>query len=445
MKKLLLLVGVAALAVVLQFFLSTSALVELGILSFAPTLGMLLFASLVAFLVSRVRKQPINSALAVYPALVILIFTAGAILYVRFAGTYATEEEKEGKGYVSVFTPKNKDASWYWAYKPNIKRQAINVAGNAYKYYLSTNNLGFRSPYDFSMQKKPGEVRIMTLGDGYTEGVGAPIDSTYPIFLERFLNYQLRLEGADSDKYVRVWNCGRRDSDPFYDYILYRDKLKQYKPDLVIVSVNTKNLFDDVIRGGFRRFKMDGTTEYNKPLVEKNEEIFRNCQLCRPFIDPTATYPYFMADDDAFVMANNMTPEYVNMFMQFNKEVIQNGGRLLVLFQMRGQDVASIHPQLTDIGQALEQNKVPVMSSGYCVETSIQQEYNDLINQRRQTQTGCNEACSNAIIKQVTTRYFWPQDGYYTSGGYALMAYCMVASRMDENSGFYILDLATNQ
>jgi lysophospholipase L1-like esterase len=49
-----------------------------------------------------------------------------------------------------------------------------------------TNSLGFRD-HEFSLERKPGELRILALGDSFTFGSGVQLDDTWPEVLEREL------------------------------------------------------------------------------------------------------------------------------------------------------------------------------------------------------------------------------------------------------------------
>jgi hypothetical protein len=53
-------------------------------------------------------------------------------------------------------------------------------------------------------------------------------------------------------------NCGMAGSDPFFEYVLLRDKLLKYKPDVVVVMINESDINDVVSWGGFDRFRPDG-------------------------------------------------------------------------------------------------------------------------------------------------------------------------------------------
>jgi hypothetical protein len=54
-------------------------------------------------------------------------------------------------------------------------------------YRVTINSRGFRGK-EFSDEKKPGVIRVITLGESSTFGLHARDDETYPYDLEHFLN-----------------------------------------------------------------------------------------------------------------------------------------------------------------------------------------------------------------------------------------------------------------
>lgn len=117
------------------------------------------------------------------------------------------------------------------------------------------NNEGVRD-VDFKLDKGENEYRVLTLGDSYTEGVGAPADSTWPKMLER------PLQGKLPKKNIHTMNLGASGSDLIFEY----DKLQKiglkYRPDLVILALNASDRDDLMIRGGRERFQSDQTLRY---------------------------------------------------------------------------------------------------------------------------------------------------------------------------------------
>jgi lysophospholipase L1-like esterase len=99
-----------------------------------------------------------------------------------------------------------------------------------------TNALGMRGTADV-VPKRPGEVRILAVGDSFTYGHGVQDDETYPAVLERLL----RARGHDA----RVLNAGvpGYSTDQEYAYVL-RDGL-QLAPDLLLLGVHCSDVSDN--------------------------------------------------------------------------------------------------------------------------------------------------------------------------------------------------------
>lgn len=92
------------------------------------------------------------------------------------------------------------------------------------------NNLGFRDPRDYAVEKAPGVFRILVLGDSVTFGHGTLDTTTYPYLLEQ------RLKAWRPDIPWQVWNLGV----PGYNTRQELQHLQAvgplYQPDLVVVA-----------------------------------------------------------------------------------------------------------------------------------------------------------------------------------------------------------------
>ena len=64
------------------------------------------------------------------------------------------------------------------------------------------NNLGFRDPREYPLEKPPGTFRILVLGDSVTFGHGSLYETTYPYLLEQ------RLKQWRPSVNWQVWNLG---------------------------------------------------------------------------------------------------------------------------------------------------------------------------------------------------------------------------------------------
>ena len=168
--------------------------------------------------------------------LTLIVGLSLAEIYFRMEGRYASYSERIGtSGYVSPFdaTGKKCDYTAPPFYNFNYKQNEFNTAWRA-------NNEGFKDKV-FIVPKK--RIRIMLLGDSFTEGIGADNDSSLP----KQLSYILDDSFATP---FEVWNCGMSGSDPVFEFRTFQDKLLRYAPDMVTVVINASDITDVITRGG---------------------------------------------------------------------------------------------------------------------------------------------------------------------------------------------------
>jgi len=102
---------------------------------------------------------------------------------------------------------------------------------------VRTNALGFREPR-LPGPKPPGTLRIVALGDSFTQGFGVDAGASWPSRLERLL------DARDPGHRHEVVNLGIPGTSP-RDYLEYlRDPGLAYDPDLVIVCVMGNDVQD---------------------------------------------------------------------------------------------------------------------------------------------------------------------------------------------------------
>src|SRR5215472_4056700 len=106
---------------------------------------------------------------------------------------------------------------------------------------VTTNALGFREPR-LPAPKPPGTVRIVVLGDSFTQGYGVDESDAYPRRLEALL-------GAwDRSRSYEVINLGVPGSSP-PDYLYnLREVGLAYHPDVVVVGVMANDVGDIDVR-----------------------------------------------------------------------------------------------------------------------------------------------------------------------------------------------------
>ena len=133
--------------------------------------------------------------------------------------------------------------------------QIHHIVKDEYDYIRHTNSLGF-SDAEWSTEKKTSR-RVLAIGDSFTEGDGAVVDSCYPVLLGKFLN-----SPNDSTGY-EILNAGTCGSDPVYGYQNLQDRLCNYRPDVVLQTISSNDLLEDFkIRGGFERFQSNHQVKY---------------------------------------------------------------------------------------------------------------------------------------------------------------------------------------
>ena len=107
------------------------------------------------------------------------------------------------------------------------------MEGIEFRHCWRINSHGFRGP-ERSLEKRPGELRILALGDSFTAGHGVEVEQAWPGLLEHQSN--------SAHQQVRVLNAGYAcgySPDCYYAF-LHRN-LRQLQPDLVIVALFAGN------------------------------------------------------------------------------------------------------------------------------------------------------------------------------------------------------------
>ncbi|MEM7104586.1 MAG: hypothetical protein AAF502_15725 [Bacteroidota bacterium] len=164
--------------------------------------------------------------------------------------------------------------------KPNAERIQKSVN---FTYIHTYNSLGLREK-EISEPLPENTFTILALGDSYTEGVGAPGDSTWPVLTERLLNDQTQ------DTTVDVINSGIAGSDPVFAYKLVETFLVTYDFEMVILALNTSDIYDLFVRGGDERFTESGEIRFrNGP---KWEFFYGSSYIFRVIIHDVLKYDF---------------------------------------------------------------------------------------------------------------------------------------------------------
>jgi lysophospholipase L1-like esterase len=193
-----------------------------------------------------------------------------------------------------------------------------------FKYFHKYNSIGIRNS-DLSSEVLNSSKVILALGDSFTEGIGAPQDSTWPYLLQKKIN--------EIDSSSLCINAGISGSDVFLENYKYKERLNElYHPDIVIIAINSSDLQDIIYRGGKERFKSDVYLDYKRgpwwSSIYAFSHIFRLVvnRLCNIQINMMTPEAY----EDASKKAADLLYEeiYSNMF-PFS---VENNTKLVVVF-----------------------------------------------------------------------------------------------------------------
>lgn len=147
------------------------------------------------------------------------------------------------------------DARLLWRHTPGYSGRFSSIIPSEYNTKYEINSKWLRDyEYNYSRNEK---LRIMVLGDSFTEGIGVEMPETYPKLLEDMFG-----RGK-----VEIINGGIKGYGPMEEIVFYRDELSRYDPDIVIMSFFPGN---DVVDMG--RPRILNVTGGDRPvLVETGE------------------------------------------------------------------------------------------------------------------------------------------------------------------------------
>jgi lysophospholipase L1-like esterase len=332
-------------------------------------------------LVWYIFRGRIRNGLLLCSAVFFALFITEGLLQV--SGLYMTYLERTSGQYESPYTPveRNYYHLWpltheHWIRKPE------------YAYWRPTNSLGFA---DHDWPRQTHGRRILALGDSFTEGDGAPFDSSYVAILQS----ELRASG-DS---IYVMNAGTCGSDPFNNYMNLRDRLIMYHPDLVIQSIGSADMLTDILlRGGMERFQRDGTVRYRS--APWWEPLYAVSYISRIFFTYVGYDELLRKKGISTAENDRITKSASDLFTTYADLCAKHGIKLYII----------IHPEK---GEVLD-NKYHYdfrQIQPFATDTSIT--VVDLLPHYRAYIDSTHTSASD---------YYWLHDGHHNAKGYRMMA-----------------------
>ncbi len=304
------------------------------------------------------------------------------LLGVIFLEFYDLKDYFTHQYYLKLYNPPK---SPYHTYPPNSITQWEN---DEFEHYRTHNSLGL-CDVEPQIKEDTNIYTIIGLGDSFTEGLGAYSDSTWLKFLERKF-------ASDTITKYQFINAGIAGSDPVYEYVLLRDKLLKFKPNLVILALGYEQE-EMMIRGGFERFQADGTIQYRKkpfwyPLY-KISGIFR--LFARNSFANQMLIPKYLAETEE-KMAILKIQFVINKFKYLSKK--HNFKFTLAIYPQYWEVVNKKHDYWTETINFARQNNITTVD--------LLKFYTDSIQ----------------MNKSNISDYYWMKDGHHNAKGYEKMA-----------------------
>jgi len=147
----------------------------------------------------------------------------------------------------NIAVPWQSEINGIMAPRPNV--QGRHTIPNTFDVTVSFNSQRFRGRRDFQLEPSPGVIRLAALGDSFTFGFGANDNETYPAQLERIL--QRWLAESASHSTVEVINASNAGSGTGEQALWYDTWVKQFRPQLAVLTVVPNDIDDDLARGLF--------------------------------------------------------------------------------------------------------------------------------------------------------------------------------------------------
>lgn len=342
-----------------------------------------LFSLLVA--VFSVLKLDKSSRVTLFLTIAIcLVFLESAVRIARFESTYT--EQRSG-WYQSSYQQGLADPlrvhrhyTEFWMETPE------------FRYHRTVNSHGF-ADYEFTPRKE-GEVLVQTYGDSFTEGDGAPADSSYPALLRNIFTVK--------GMHVKVQNFGMSGSDPGFYWRQLRDVGVQMNPDIVVVTYGSLDMTADFFtRGGLERFHDTRWSSISGPwweFVYANSHLFR--WLVRTFAGITVQ-SFLTTPAQREARLRDLEPGWNTVF-----------DSIAALSNRHGFDVLLVKkPERSEIDQSVYEYDFTFFDRHLANNPVLR--HHDLLEFYSE---------DRGLTNDSTAGYYWVKDGHHNPIGYHLMA-----------------------
>lgn len=306
----------------------------------------------------------------------ILFFTLILLeVLIRLSGAFKTYSESISGEYLSHYQNANKKTlTW----TPNSQ---VKFKQKEFTYINDINEWGHREKsINFFIQDSLS-FKILCLGDSFTEGDGAPYDSSWVRRFEQRLN-----ENFDTN--ILCYNAGVCGSDVIFNHQILKNKLIDLKPDIIIETINTSDIDDLVFLGGLNR------------NIEKNmdgpqwEVFFKYSHTIRAILNVFKGYDEKLMSEEDYLEERKKAK--VEIVKQVNKTAAFCNQENIPYFLI-------VHPLPSEI----------ILIDKFF-------EYHNLFDDNSFT-LYLNEDFRKYFLHRSLDNYYWKINGHFNSKGYSLM------------------------
>jgi len=331
----------------------------------------------------EIRYKILLGILSVYFVLVLSEF------FLRVAGVNkAYVENRNGKYVSSYISHDNNVNRTYW---PGTTTY---LQSPEYRYSRHHNNLGF-SDTDFFGKGDTNEILVQTYGDSFTEGDGAPMDSSYPAVLRDLLK-------RDGQSQITVQNFGICGNDPGFYWKQFKDIGSKLHPDIVVITYDCGDLTTDFLtRGGLERFKNGYYKGFDGPWWEWLYGVSYVYRLFAVSLFDVQHRTFFLTEDQRTKRLKDLEPKWNQTFMAIAEIARKNNTKVLLVKKPEHREV--------------DLNK-------YSYDYSFFEKMADTISCFRRFDLLPYYRDSIHIDSSNSAKYWWPKDGHNQGAGYEVMA-----------------------
>lgn len=387
----LVMLGILSLAIMALAILGVGSLI--GSLLLIGTWYMFLLFILRLCFPDKEKKTELFQSMRLSLTVLTALWLCGELLLRYGIGIYQSYGEQNGSWiYVSPYLVKESSWSKLWTknehvYQANFSKK---YQFEEYDYTLRTNSMGLRNA-EVASPKPSGTYRIIALGDSFTEGRGVSENESWPATLNA------KLSAHKTGQTFEVVNAGISGSDPFFELHLLENRLLELEPDMVILTLNSSDIDDIIVRGGKGRYDEHGDLKYRQGPwwvgFYANSFIFRH--IVHDVMELNWLFNKKEEEQKLRTDAKQQINQAINQFTELGNE---NGFSCVVVFHPLAPEFEEGNMQLERLYEQVKRN--PALIAINVLENP-------------------NKDIHKAELRQ---QYYWPIDQHYKAEGYAMLA-----------------------